>query len=100
MDSQATKFSERVFTILDQDLSGMLNLREFIIGVWNYCTYDVTLVSKVKRLPGCEAAVWLIVFAESVVLMYHIISIFSMGSTRRPADNTQRICALLPSYLL
>eukprot|EP00752_Nemacystus_decipiens_P002610 g2443.t1 len=46
LDSQATKFSERVFSILDQDLSGMLNLREFIIGVWNYCTYDVTLVSK------------------------------------------------------
>ncbi|CAM9426212.1 unnamed protein product, partial [Pylaiella littoralis] len=46
LDSQATKFSERVFFILDQDLSGCLDLREFIIGVWNYCTYDTTLVSK------------------------------------------------------
>eukprot|EP00903_Cladosiphon_okamuranus_P019985 g18360.t1 len=46
LDSQATKFSERVFSILDQDQSGMLDLREFIIGVWNYCTYDVTLISK------------------------------------------------------
>lgn len=50
LDSQATKFSERVFSIIDQDQSGMLDLREFIIGVWNYCTYDVTLVSKVASL--------------------------------------------------
>lgn len=47
LDSRATKFSERVFAILDQDMSGMLDLREFIVGVWNYCTYDTKLVSKV-----------------------------------------------------
>ncbi|CAM9895609.1 unnamed protein product [Ectocarpus sp. 4 AP-2014] len=27
-------------------MSGMLDLREFIIGVWNFCTYDTTLVAK------------------------------------------------------
>lgn len=47
LDSHATKFSERVFAILDQDMSGMLDLREFVVGVWNYCTYDTKLVSKV-----------------------------------------------------
>lgn len=47
LDSQATKFSERVFAILDQDMSGLLDLREFIVGVWNYSTYDTQLVSKV-----------------------------------------------------
>lgn len=54
LDSQATKFSERVFSILDQDLSGHLDLREFIIGVWNYCTYDTTLISKVISLKDCS----------------------------------------------
>lgn len=57
LDSQATKFSKRVFSILDQDLSGNLDLREFIIGVWNYCTYDTTLISKVT---SCSKTVfWL-----------------------------------------
>ncbi|CAM9567041.1 unnamed protein product, partial [Laminaria digitata] len=46
LNAQPTKFSERVFAILDQDMSGLLNLREFIVGIWNYCTYDSTLVSK------------------------------------------------------
>lgn len=54
LDSQATKFSERVFSILDQDMSGMLDLREFIIGVWNYCTYDTTLVAKVRCGGGYD----------------------------------------------
>lgn len=42
-----TKFSERVFAILDQDMSGFLDLREFVVGLWNYCTYDTALVTKV-----------------------------------------------------
>eukprot|EP00904_Undaria_pinnatifida_P011356 jgi/Undpi1/7350/HiC_scaffold_22.g09823.m1 len=46
LNAMPTKFSERVFAILDQDMSGLLNLREFIVGIWNYCTYDTTLVSK------------------------------------------------------
>lgn len=47
LNSQATKYSERVFTILDKDTSGLLDLREFIVGVWNYCTYDKKLLVKV-----------------------------------------------------
>mmetsp|Transcript_45079 Transcript_45079/g.70516 ORF Transcript_45079/g.70516 Transcript_45079/m.70516 type:complete len:572 (-) Transcript_45079:640-2355(-) len=41
-----TKFTQRVFEIIDQDGSGNLDLKEFCIGVWNYCTYDIRLVSK------------------------------------------------------
>ena len=41
-----TKFSERVFGILDADGSGSLSFEEFSVGVWNYCTYDVRLVTK------------------------------------------------------
>lgn len=28
-------------------MSGVLDLREFVVGVWNYCTYDNTLMAKV-----------------------------------------------------
>ncbi|CAM9925192.1 unnamed protein product, partial [Discosporangium mesarthrocarpum] len=41
-----TKFSERVFAILDLDASGFLSLEEFVAGVWNYCTYDMALITK------------------------------------------------------
>lgn len=41
-----TKFSERVFRILDMDGSGFLDFKEFAIGIWNYCTYDAALVTK------------------------------------------------------
>ena len=34
-----TRFSERVFGILDLDGSGALDFGEFAVGVWNYCTY-------------------------------------------------------------
>lgn len=41
-----TKYSERVFGIIDLDASGKLSFFEFAIGVWNYCTYDVSLITK------------------------------------------------------
>lgn len=42
----ATKFSERVFGILDIDGSGQLDFKEFMIGVWNWNTYSAELVTK------------------------------------------------------
>jgi len=41
-----TKFSERIFGILDMDGSGQLDFNEFAVGVWNYSTYDTILVTK------------------------------------------------------
>jgi hypothetical protein len=45
-----TKFSERIFGVLDLDGSGALDFKEFAVGVWNYCTYDIRLVTKVYCL--------------------------------------------------
>lgn len=42
-----TKFSQRVFGILDLDGSGLLDFGEFLIGVWNFSTYDAALLTKV-----------------------------------------------------
>lgn len=41
-----TKFSERIFGVLDLDGSGALDFKEFAVGVWNYCTYDIRLITK------------------------------------------------------
>ena len=41
-----TKFSARVFGILDSDGSGFLDFKEFLTGVWNWNTYDAALITK------------------------------------------------------
>ena len=35
-----TKFSDRVFAVIDLDDTGELGFKEFVVGMWNYCTYD------------------------------------------------------------
>jgi Ca2+-binding EF-hand superfamily protein len=41
-----SRFSERIFGILDLDESGALEFNEFVIGIWNFCTYDALLITK------------------------------------------------------
>ena len=33
-----TRFTKRVFSIFDEDMSGEIDFREFVISTWNYCT--------------------------------------------------------------
>lgn len=73
-----TKFSERVFGILDADGSGSLSFDEFAVGVWNYCTYDVRLVTKLAfdifdvdhmgklDIPECDALIRMVYNVDSV----------------------------------
>ncbi|KAJ1420209.1 hypothetical protein B484DRAFT_333228, partial [Ochromonadaceae sp. CCMP2298] len=35
---ERTKFAERVFSIFDQDKNGVVDFREFVLTVSNYCT--------------------------------------------------------------
>jgi Ca2+-binding EF-hand superfamily protein len=37
-DIDRTKFTKRVFGVFDEDNSGEIDLREFILALWNYCT--------------------------------------------------------------
>jgi hypothetical protein len=50
-----TKFSERVFGVLDADGSGALDFEEFSAGVWNYCTYDTKV--KIGGRKGMDKAI-------------------------------------------
>ncbi|GMH75286.1 hypothetical protein TL16_g06709 [Triparma laevis f. inornata] len=35
---ERTKFTKRIFRIFDEDGSGQIDFREFVIALWNYCT--------------------------------------------------------------
>ncbi len=35
---ERTAFSERVFSIFDENRSGKIDFREFVLSLWNYCT--------------------------------------------------------------
>lgn len=36
--TEATYFRDRVFTLFDDDGSGKIDFREFVLSLWNYCT--------------------------------------------------------------
>jgi serine/threonine-protein phosphatase 2B regulatory subunit len=38
IDLERTKFTERIFSIFDEDGSGEIDFREFVLSLWNYCT--------------------------------------------------------------
>lgn len=46
LDMDATPFALRVFSLMDIDDSGQLDFTEFVVAVWNYCTF---LPEKLRR---------------------------------------------------
>jgi Ca2+-binding EF-hand superfamily protein len=43
---EITKFSSRIFGIVDLDGSGDLNFTEFVVGLWNFLTFDRMAITK------------------------------------------------------
>ena len=35
---ERTKFTKRIFRIFDEDDSGQIDFKEFVVALWNYCT--------------------------------------------------------------
>lgn len=38
LDVDRTKFSKRLFSIFDDDASGEIDFKEFVLSCWNYCS--------------------------------------------------------------
>jgi len=38
LDVPRTRFAKRVFSIFDEDMSGEIDFKEFVVAMWNYCT--------------------------------------------------------------
>ena len=41
-----TEFTDRVFTILDTSRTGEINFKEFVMCVYNYCSFDYRSLTK------------------------------------------------------
>lgn len=40
IDIKRTRYSERAFTVMDRDGSGEVDFIEFVLAVWNYCSFS------------------------------------------------------------
>eukprot|EP00605_Chrysophyceae_sp_TOSAG23-4_P001211 GSChrysophyteH1.ASY1.ANO1.1320.1 assembled CDS len=38
LDLEKTRFTKRIFSIFDEDNSGLIDFKEFVLSLWNYCT--------------------------------------------------------------
>lgn len=53
LDVDRNPFTLRVFSIFDEDGSGAIDFREFVISAWNYCTLgNATLGKSTVLLPS------------------------------------------------
>ena len=41
-----TPFAVRVFHVMDEDGSGAIDFRDFVLSVWNYCTLDASALTR------------------------------------------------------
>lgn len=45
-DIERTAFSERVFSMFDENKSGAIDFKEFVLALWNYCTLSRATLGK------------------------------------------------------
>lgn len=46
IDINRTPFTEKIFSIFDDDKSGEIDFREFVLSLWNYCTLTKATLGK------------------------------------------------------
>ena len=46
IELERTPFTERVFSIFDEDNSGKIDFGEFVLALWNFCTLTKTTLGK------------------------------------------------------
>jgi Ca2+-binding EF-hand superfamily protein len=65
LDLEKTKFSKRIFSMFDEDESGQIDFREFVLSCWNYCS----LGRSTLMLFAFDLCKWLVKL--SVCLIYY-----------------------------
>ena len=49
LDLQETPFTRAIFMVMDEDKSGEIDFREFVIALWNYCTLSKVNVHRTSE---------------------------------------------------
>jgi len=57
LDLEKTRFTKRIFSIFDEDGSGLIDFREFVLSLWNYCTLTKVRHSRasISLFMRCDA---------------------------------------------
>jgi Ca2+-binding EF-hand superfamily protein len=85
-----SKYIQRVFAILDGDEDGKLDFREFVVCIWNYCTFDPETL--------CEFAFALYDDDDNGILDFneiHFLVAEVFGGTQENASRLQTIMSVL-----
>jgi hypothetical protein len=53
IDVERTPFTERIFTIFDEDSSGKIDFGEFVLALWNYCTLSKYALGELGINKSC-----------------------------------------------
>lgn len=51
IDLPRTAYTEKIFSIFDNDGSGAIDFREFVLSVWNYCTLTKVNLGNLTAVP-------------------------------------------------
>lgn len=79
IDLERTRFTERIFSIFDEDGSGEIDFREFVLSLWNYCTLTKATLGtcKIRIIQFCiRCTLFQTVFVSSydkhLIVTHHI----------------------------
>ncbi len=63
LEVERTPFRDKVFLQFDSDTSGAIDFREFVLGLWNYCTLTQETIGKCPFYPLCFVLTLLTLFS-------------------------------------
>jgi hypothetical protein len=55
IDLERTRFTEKIFSIFDEDGSGEIDFREFVLSLWNYCTLTKATLGERSRFTASQS---------------------------------------------
>jgi len=76
IDLERTRFTERIFSIFDEDGSGEIDFREFVLSLWNYCTLTKATLGACVCTQFCSfVSNNLTVYPQLCIVLFHSFSV-------------------------
>lgn len=97
IDLPRTAYTEKIFSIFDNDGSGAIDFREFVLSVWNYCTLTKLNLGTVITL--CRNATPMFVILRPSKPFFRFVCVRSIRHRRQSRVVSFRSDASAPGYL-